>query len=171
MKTILFLVLPLGVALSISSHARAAGDATVSADDRSFVAMVSQGGLFEVEAGKLAEQKAATQDEKDLGTTEEHDHQLVGAKLKSIAASAGIEMPAELNATFKKKLDDLNGLSGAAFDSAWIKAMDDIHDKDGAAFAKEAKSGTNTELRAFAAETYKIVQRHLGALHASTSMK
>ena len=44
--------------------------------------------------------------------------------------------------------------------------MKKIHDADGAAFAKEAKGGTNTDLKAFAAETYRIVQRHLGELGA-----
>jgi putative membrane protein len=169
MKTTALLLLPLGLSLSLSTVARAAG--AVSADDRSFVAMVSQGGMFEVEAGKLAEQNGAAQDIKDLGTTEEHDHQLVGAKLKSIATAAGIEMPAELNAMFQKKLDALKALHGAAFDSSWVKEMSDIHDKDGAAFAKEAASGTNGDLKAFAAETHRIVERHLGALHADVKTK
>ena len=168
MKTTQLLFLPAGLALALSSAAWAAGDTTVSAEDKSFVAMVSQGGMFEVEAGKLAEQNGASQDIKDLGTTEEHDHQLVGAKLKSIAESAGIEMPTALNAEFQKKLDALGALHGAAFDSSWVKAMDEIHDKDGAAFAKEAASGTNADLRAFATETHKIVERHLGSLHANT---
>jgi putative membrane protein len=168
MKTTHLLFLTTGLAFTLCSVASAAGDTTVSADDKSFVAMVSQGGMFEVAAGKLAEQKGASQDIKDLGTTEEHDHQLVGAKLKSIATAAGIGMPTALNAEFQKKLDALGALHGAAFDSSWVKAMDDIHDKDGAAFAKEASIGTNTDLKAFANETHKIVERHLGALHAST---
>jgi hypothetical protein len=41
-----------------------------------------------------------------------------------------------------------------------------IHAADGAAFAKEATSGANPDLKAFAAETYRIVQRHLGELGA-----
>ena len=93
---------------------------------------------------------------------------MVGAKLKSIAEAAGIDMPSALNAEFQKKLDALGALHGAAFDSSWVKAMADIHDKDGAAFAKEASAGTNADLKAFAAETHKIVERHLGALHANT---
>jgi putative membrane protein len=161
------LLIPVGLALTLSPLLHAAGD--VSAEDRTFVAMVSQGGMFEVEAGKLAAEKAEAQDVKDLGTTEEHDHELVGAKLKSIAGSTGIDMASELNATFKKKLDGLAALSGSAFDKEFLAEMIDIHDKDGAAFAKEAKSGTNPELRAFATETHAIVERHLGALHAKGS--
>jgi putative membrane protein len=144
--------------------AHAAGN--VSAQDQTFVAMVSQGGMFEVKLGQLAAEQGNTQDIKDQGTTEAHDHQLVGDKLSSIAKDAGIPIADSLNATFQKKLDDLKALSGPAFDAAYLSSMDDIHNKDGAAFAKEAASGTNPDLRAFAAETHRIVVRHLGELHA-----
>ncbi|MBU9641913.1 DUF4142 domain-containing protein [Burkholderia gladioli] len=53
--------------------AHAAGGATSDAD-RAFVAMVSQGGMFEVEAGKVAARQGARQDIVDLGSTEAHDH-------------------------------------------------------------------------------------------------
>ena len=138
----------------------------LSAADRAFVAKVSQGGMYEVEASKIASQTAGRQDILDIGTTEVHDHQLVGAKLKSIAASVGIELDPALNAGFQKRLDRLRGLSGKAFDNAYIKEMDAIHAADGAAFAQEARAGHNPALRAFAAETVLIVKRHLGSLHA-----
>ena len=44
--------------------------------------------------------------------------------------------------------------------------MEEIHAKDGAAFAKEAASGSNPKLKAFAAETHRIVVRHIGELKA-----
>jgi putative membrane protein len=43
--------------------------------------------------------------------------------------------------------------------------MKTIHALDGAAFAREAKTGKNADLKAFAAETELIVKRHIGALH------
>ncbi len=134
--------------------------------DRAFVAKVSQGGMFEVEASKLAKQKALRQDVVDVSFTEVHDHELVGAKLKSIAVSLGIALEPQLNAAFQKRLDRLKSLSGKGFDEAYISEMDSIHDTDVAAFAEEAKSGQNRALRAFAAETVLIVRRHIGALNA-----
>ncbi len=151
---------------SLAVHAQAAEKA--SAADRSFVAMVSQGGMFEVKAGDLAASQGSTQDIQDQGNTEAHDHLLVGGKLKSAAAAAAISFPDTLNAAFQKQLDQLKALSGPAFDAAYLQAMEAIHAKDGAAFAKEASGGTNPGLRAFAAETYKIVQRHIGELKAKT---
>ena len=140
----------------------------VSDADKTFVAKVSQGGMYEVELGKVAETTGAAQDIKDQGNTEAHDHVLVGDKLKSIAKANGLEFPDKLNAEFQGRLDKMKSLSGEKFDAAYIKDMEAIHHADGAAFGKEAKDGTNPDLKAFAAETYNIVQRHLGELGAKT---
>ena len=138
----------------------------VSDSDRAFVAMVSQGGMFEVQAGQVGADQGHAQDIKDQGATEAHDHELVGAKLKSIAAEAGLTFPDALNPHFAKELDELKALAGPGFDAAYLADMEDIHAKDGAAFAKEAKAGTDPKLKAFAAETHRIVLRHIGELKA-----
>jgi putative membrane protein len=126
--------------------------------------MVSQGGMYEVEASKAAEHKAVAQDVKDFATSEVHDHTLVGAKLKAISAQVGIPIAAKLNAEFSAKLSHLDALSGHAFDAAYMSSMADIHAKDGAAFAKEAAETSNPDYKAFAAETHTIVLRHIGAI-------
>jgi len=150
----------------ILSAATAASADPFSETDKAFVATVSQGGMYEVALGKVAETQAMTQDVKDSGTTEVHDHMLVGDKLKSIVEANGMEFPTQLNAEFQARLDGLSALPPDKFDAAYIHDMQKIHKGDGAAFAKEATSGTNPDLKAFAAETYRIVQRHLGELGA-----
>jgi putative membrane protein len=152
------------VAGSMMTAAHAADP--VSSADRAFVAMVSQGGMFEVKAGQLGAEQGHAQDIRDQGNTEAHDHQGVGERLKAISTEAGITFSDTLNPQFQKQLDDLKALSGTAFDAAYLRDMEAIHAKDGAAFATEAKSGTNPKLRAFAAETHRIVERHIGELKA-----
>ena len=144
---------------------------TMSATDKSFVAMVSQGGMFEVKAGAAAADQGSTQVVKDQGSTEAHDHGLVGDKLKSIVSDAGVTLPNSLNATFQKELDDLKALSGTMFDATYLKDMEAVHAKDGAAFAAESRNGSNPKLRAFAAETHKIVESHIGELRATAAAK
>ena len=155
-------------ALAIASRAgtTVAEAAQVSAADRAFVAKVSQGGMYEVEASKVAERKATERDVIDQSVTEVHDHELVGAKLKSIALSLGLPFPTALNAMFAARLAKLEALSGKAFDDAYITEMDTIHGIDVQAFAIQASGGTNPALVAFAAETVIVVRRHIGALHA-----
>ena len=140
-----------------------------SNQDNTFVAKVSQGGMYEVELGKVAERQGLAQDIKDQGHTEAHDHDLVGKALKDAAGNAGIEFATELNAEFKARLAKISGLSGAQFDKAYIEDMKKIHAADGAAFLKEAKEGSNPALRSFAVSTFDIVQRHIGELNAKTT--
>ena len=154
--------------LALAGLASAWAAATMSDADKAFVAKVSQGGMYEVELGKVAEKQGATQDIRDQGNTETHDHTLVGDKLKGILTGAGMEFPSKLNAEFQARLDKISALTGAEFDIAYIADMKKIHAADGAAFATESKSGTNPDLKAFAAETHAIVQRHIGELSAKT---
>jgi putative membrane protein len=110
--------------LLAASASTSYADNTFSAADKAFVAKVSQGGMFEVELAKVAQTKATTQDLRDQANTEEHDHTLVGDKLKSIMEANGMEFPTALNAEFQARLDKLSALSGAAFDAAYLHAMD-----------------------------------------------
>ena len=154
-----------GLLLAASLSSVYAAD-SFSEADKAFAAKVSQGGMYEVELAKVAQTKATTQDLKDQANTEEHDHTLVGAKLKTIMENNGMEFPKSLNAEFQARLDKLSALSGQAFDAAYVQDMEKIHHIDGAAFKQESTGGTNPDLKAFAAETYRIVQRHLGELGA-----
>jgi putative membrane protein len=154
------------IIVTVGSLTAALAEGASSAADRAFVAMVSQGGMFEVKLGEVGAYKGGTEDIKDQGATEMHDHQLVGDKLKSVAQQAGISFPATLNAHFTKELDVLKDMSGPAFDKAYLRDMEDIHAKDGAAFLKESESGTDPRLKAFAAETHRIVLRHIGEIKA-----
>lgn len=162
MKTVI--ITSLAAALGLAGLAAAA---TPPAVDSAFVGKVSQGGMYEVEAGKLAERKAQAQDVRDFATMEVHDHTLVGDKLKAISAKATIAISPRLNAAFSSKLSHLDTLSGHAFDVAYMDSMADIHAKDGASFAKEAMQSANPDYKAFAAETHTIVARHIGAINGA----
>ncbi len=152
-------------ALGLSAHAAGAAEIASSAD-KAFIASVSQGGMFEVQAGQLAMKQGSTQDIRDQGNTEAHDHTLVGQKLKSIASDEGVSFPDILDPAFQKELDDLKTLHNKAFDTAYLDDMLLIHYKDGASFSKEAADGGDPKLKAFAAQTYRIVERHIGELKA-----
>jgi putative membrane protein len=132
--------------------------------DRAFVAQVSQGGMYEVAAGKIAILHAQTPDVKDLAITEVHDHQLVGAELKRIAGENGIKFDKHLNPEFEARLAKLHDAAGAGFDAAYIEDMKQIHDKDEKLFAQEANDGSDA-FKTFAHQTDLIVKRHIGALH------
>ncbi len=157
----------LATACAFCAGTAIAGPAASDAD-KAFVAKVSQGGMYEVELGKVAAKQGFVQDIRDQGDTEAHDHRLVGEHLMNATKEAGITFPLELNAAFKARLATLGAMSGEAFDKAYIADMKKIHAADGAAFLQETNVGSNSALKSFAAETYNIVQRHVGELNATT---
>jgi putative membrane protein len=156
--------IPLALAPTVFALALAPTPATDV--DRTFVAQVSQGGMYEVAASKYAILHAQTPDVKDLAITEEHDHQLVGAELRRIAGEGGIRFGKELNPEFQARLKKLEDAAGTGFDAVYIEDMKQIHDKDEKLFAQEAIDGSDA-FKTFAHQTDLIVRRHIGALHGA----
>jgi putative membrane protein len=156
--------LPIAAATLISATALCAFTATDV--DKAFVAKVSQGGMYEVEASRFAEMHANMPDVKDQATTEVHDHQLVGAELKRISNANGIQFSAQLNPEFSARLAKLKSAVGPGFDAAYIDDMKSIHYNDEKLFAQEANDGSDA-FKTFAHQTDLIVKRHIGSLQAA----
>ncbi len=132
--------------------------------DRDFVAKVSQGGAYEVEAGKVAATHGTTPVIKNLGILESHDHEAVGKELKRIAAATGVPIAPGLNAEFTDRLNKLRATPADQFDSFYVNDMKQIHNKDEGLFAQEAQAGTPA-YQAFAHSTAVLVNAHIGWLN------
>ena len=149
---------------SVSSGALlAAGTATQV--DRDFVAKVSQGGAYEVEAGKVAAARSSTPVVKDFGVLEVHDHEGVGSELKHVAEATGVSIKPGLNAEFTQRLTKLKAVPPAEFDAYYVADMKQIHNNDEGLFAKEAEDGS-AAYKPFAHNTAVLVKAHLGWLNS-----
>ena len=132
--------------------------------DRSFVAKVSQGGLYEVMAGRVAAVKGQSPFVKDFGVLESHDHEGVNAELKHIAGSTGVPIQPGLNAEFSQRLAKLKTVPAEQFDGYYLADMKQIHNNDEGLFVQEADQGT-AAYKAFAHQTAVLVKAHLGWLN------
>ncbi len=117
--------------------------------------------MAEVEAGKLAEQKAQDAQVKQFAQRMVHDHTQANDRLKQIAASHGVSLPAHLDKKGQKELDKLGKLSGEDFDKTYMKDQVSDHKKVIDEFEKEAKSGKNADIRNFAENTLPTLKEHL----------
>jgi putative membrane protein len=145
--------------------------AAMPAADRKFVDEAAQGGMAEVELGKLAQQRAGSDAVRQFGARMVQDHGRSGDELKAIAAAKGIAVPA-MDRAHKSEADKLSRLSGTAFDQAYMSHMLDAHKKTIALFEKQAGSGSDEDLRAFASRTLPTLREHLNlAQSAQAGMK
>ena len=137
--------------------------------DQKFVNEAASGGMAEVELGKVATQKAQSEDVKKFGQKMIDDHTKANDELKSVAAKKNITVPSEMNAKDKATVDKLSALSGAAFDRAYIRDMVNDHKHDVAAFQKEANSGQDPDIKEFANKTLPTLQEHLKMIEEISS--
>jgi putative membrane protein len=132
-----------------------------AAADHTFVMKAARGGLAEVELGKLASDKASNDQVKQFGQKMVDDHGKANDELKSLAQKKNITLPTDLSAQDKALHDRLAKLSGPAFDRAYMQAMLKDHRTDVNEFRMESKSGSDPDVKEWAAKTLPTLESHL----------
>lgn len=132
--------------------------------DAKFAVDAADGGLAEVELGKLAQQKATTRELKDFGAMMVSDHSIINEKMKNIAKNKGITLP-QVTGEYRQKIrKDLSDKSGKDFDRAYVTTMIKDHKEDIKAFETAMKELRDTDLRTFAGTNLPILKKHLSAI-------
>jgi putative membrane protein len=132
-----------------------------------FVKEAAEGGLMEVELGKLAVEKANHEQVKAFGRQIQDDHGKANEELKTIAAANGVRFPQSLRGKHKRTADHLAKLSGTEFDRQYMRFMIEDHKKDLEAFQREANNGQDTEVKQFASRQLPVLKQHLDAAQAT----
>lgn len=134
---------------------------SLSAADLAFAKGAAQGGLAEVDLGNLTKDKASNSDVKQFGDKMVTDHSKADDELKALAEQKNITLPSSIGAKDKATEARLSKLSGDSFDKAYMRDMVADHEHAVAAFRKEAKSGKDPDLKAFASKTLPTLEEHL----------
>jgi putative membrane protein len=154
-----------GASLSDASHSTTGA---VVKEDADFAVEAGNGGMEEVEMGKLAQSNAADQRVKDFGAMMVKDHSAAGDKLKALAQQKNIMLPAALGDKQQKMVADLQKKQGKDFDKAYMDMMLDDHKKDIKEFTKASTDCKDPDLKQFAAATLPTLQKHLDSVRSIT---
>jgi putative membrane protein len=147
--------------LALTQEKGEKGEKSQKIDDKTFVKKAAQGGMAEVELGKLAVKNASSEAVKEFGERMIKDHTKANMKLKEIAAKAGFDLPKGIGREHKECCDKLAQLKGAEFDRAYMKDMVRDHKEDVEEFTNASKNLQNEDLRNFATKTLPVIQQHL----------
>ncbi|MBI5334490.1 MAG: DUF4142 domain-containing protein [Burkholderiales bacterium] len=140
----------------------ATGAASLAIADRNFLAHAAEGGLFEVEAGRLASERAQHTGVKALGATLSSDHTDAAQRLRDLAAAKGVTLPTTVSAAQRETLTKLGQASGADFDRLFLAQVGiDAHQRDIAAFEHAAREAKDADVKAFATATLPTLRQHL----------
>ncbi len=149
------------VALAAYPQSSSRSSSSQSMGDQQFLMKAAQGGMAEVELGQLAEKNASNSSVKQFGQRMVTDHSKANEQAKSLAAQKSITLPASMNSTDQSLYRSLSSKTGSDFDKAYITAMIKDHHEDIAEFQHEANSGTDPDIKAWAAKTLPTLQEHL----------
>jgi putative membrane protein len=125
----------------------------LSQKDVNFIQKAAGGGQQEVENGKMAEKQGKSADVKRIGARMVADHTKANKELTELANRKGVKF-------------DISGvraqnIGAADFDRQYLKLLELEHKNDIAEFQKEAKSGDDRDVKAWAAKTLPTLQGHL----------
>jgi putative membrane protein len=135
--------------------------AKLAPTDRQFIKKAAEGGLAEVELGKLASEKAESSDVKQFGQRMVDDHTKANDQLKQVASEKGVSVPDKLSAKDAATKARLEKLSGKAFDRAYMRDMVTDHTKDVSEFRMESKNAKDPDVKNFASQTLPTLKDHL----------
>ena len=134
--------------------------------DAAFFKHAAEAGIAEVDAGQIAQDKANSQALKDFGARMVQDHGSVNDKLNALAVSKNVTLPTSESVGEMATEAKLKVLSGDTFDKSYIKDQIKAHQQAVGLFKKEAASGRDPDVKAFAASTLPELQMHLKAIKA-----
>lgn len=170
-------LIPLIAAAALSSGAAVAQTATqppkagmtqqtsaASEATTTFVEKAESGSHFEIQTGQLATKQAGSPKVKKFGEMMVKDHGRAAKQLKAALLKdkkAGLPMDTPMTAEQTNDYAQLKGLKGADFDRMYVQVMLKDHQEDTKLFQDYAKTGDDPHIKAFAAKTAPVIEKHL----------
>ncbi|MCW6507676.1 DUF4142 domain-containing protein [Lichenifustis flavocetrariae] len=123
---------------------------------------------FEMTEAQMALDKSSDPAVRRFAQQMLQDHYKAEQSLEQAAAPSGVVTHFMFDATTQAKLDQMNGLSGPAFDQAYWADQQNAHAQAVAALGTYMTSGSDPALRAWARNTLPVVMEHQRMLAAMT---
>jgi len=129
---------------------------------QTFVMYAGNADLFQIEASKIAAERAQSSEVKAYAKDMAMQHSSATNRLTAAARQAGLSPAApRLTPHMQEKLAELRNASTTAFDERYIVLLQEAQERELRLHNAYARSGDNANLRAASNDTAKIVAQHL----------
>jgi putative membrane protein len=137
--------------------------AEMTSTTKGFVNAAAVSDMYEVEAGKIAQERGQTAAVKSFGAKMVAAHTETTDKLKAALASThpDITPPAHLDDRRQGMIDELRGAKDVDFDARYVAQQIDAHNEALILMKGYAKDGDTPAIKELAAKTARAVQMHL----------
>jgi len=128
--------------------------------DKMFAMKAAQGGIFEVKSSQIALQKTHNMRVMNVARRMVKEHSAANNELKTAAQDNGTTLPTKTDPMHQAVIAKLSGLSGAAFDKAYIASQEKAHTDTVKLFEKEIAMGKSAGFTAFASKNLPEIEDH-----------
>lgn len=143
-------------------HQTVKSAAPMKVTTQTFVPKATMSDLYEIEAGKIAVQRAQKKDVKDFAQQMVDNHSRGSTKFAAAVKEAGVKAPAAaLDTEHLNMLEALRTASTSSFDRLYVTQQVEAHEKALVLHRSYAASGDKAPLKAAARETVTMVEHHL----------
>lgn len=146
---------------AMGANKNATGAVAVATNDQQFMTMAAKDGMKEVHMGQMAVKSGQSDEVKKLGSRIVADHTKANTQLMSIATKKGVKLDT------RHSMDKMSKKDMENFDQSWLAMMVLDHEKDIAMYDKQAKTGTDPELKSYASKTLPVLKNHLKMVKAA----
>lgn len=134
---------------------------TLSKADRDFLNSAARMDMTAVHEAQMADNQATRADVKDLARKVEKDDNDAFNQLSQLAVKTGVTIPQGINSAKVPAIEGLVNLKGAHFDRQFAKDQVAGEQQALALFRREAKSGRDTDVKAYASKMIPVLDNDL----------
>ena len=149
-----------GTSTTQGGASSSAGAAKLSQSDERMLKQLAEANLAEISAGKIAQDKAQSDEVKSFAKKMVDDHTKALDDLKQLAQAKGVTLPTEPNKQQAAMEQKLQGLSGDKFDKQYMKQAGERAHKQTHQLLQKAEKSEDTDLKNYASKTIAAVEGH-----------
>lgn len=146
---------------SLQDSSGAPNDTMQHMRDKMFVRKAAEGGLAEVQLGKLAAEKGASEEVKSFGQKMADEHAQLNKEVAELADAIGTMVPKKMGKADQAEYEKLNGLSGEDFDKEYIAYMVKDHHEDLREFRVASTNTADSAVKGVADHGARLIHEHM----------
>ncbi len=134
--------------------------APITRMDLQFLVKDAQGGAYELAIAALAQQRTSREDVRAYASRLIADHAAYNQGLQELARAKGVELPTDMTADDRVRLNSINSQAGSTADRSFIEEAMRINAEDEQEAAEEAARTADPDIRAFLGKFEAVDAEH-----------
>jgi putative membrane protein len=158
MKSLMFLFSLLFLLAAVNLYAQQ--ERGMETEESDFLRKAVSGGKMEVELGKLAVERAASETVKEFGQKMVDDHSKANQELMQIINNSNLNVSEEYLEEHQEHVRTMGARTGIDFDRNYMRLMVKDHMEDIRAFEDAAQNHPDEQVRNWAERTLPVLRQH-----------